>query len=122
LVVNRKISSHGDNYEEHGLLGCNAVKFGENPTFRRNILPPTSGSKNDPSNKPTVAGDLSSLSLLFDPEYGGGSCPSETSTRKAPLVNILYVLTCFHCPVIHLHIVPRTVEPHSTSPYVFMAW
>jgi hypothetical protein len=31
--------------EEFGLLGCNAIKFGENPTFRRNISTPSSGLK-----------------------------------------------------------------------------
>jgi hypothetical protein len=29
-------------HEENGLLGCDDVKFGEIPTFRRNISPPIS--------------------------------------------------------------------------------
>jgi hypothetical protein len=60
-----------------GLLCCNAVWFGEGPTFARNILSSSSGSKNEPSNKlavelslpPASAGLL--LGLLFGPEDGG---------------------------------------------------
>jgi hypothetical protein len=32
-------------------FGCNAVQFGKCPTFRRNISPPSSGSKSKPSKK-----------------------------------------------------------------------
>jgi hypothetical protein len=32
------------------VLGCN-VNFGENPTFRKNMSPPSSGSKRKPAKK-----------------------------------------------------------------------
>jgi hypothetical protein len=35
-----------------GLLGCNALKCGDNQTFQRNILPPSAGLKSKPSKKP----------------------------------------------------------------------
>jgi hypothetical protein len=39
--------------DEYYLLGYNAVQSVESqPTFRRNLLPPSSGSKNKPSKKP----------------------------------------------------------------------
>jgi hypothetical protein len=36
---------YGGGYEELDLLGCNSVKFGESPTFQRNLSPPYSGFK-----------------------------------------------------------------------------
>jgi hypothetical protein len=39
-------------YEECSLLSCNAVQFGENLTFRRNVSPPFSGQRNKLSTKP----------------------------------------------------------------------
>jgi hypothetical protein len=47
--------SHCGDYEEHGLVGYNAVSFGEGLTFRRNISPPSSGSKSKLSKKPAEA-------------------------------------------------------------------
>jgi hypothetical protein len=32
-------------YEERGVLGCNAMWFGESPTSQMNILPPPSSFK-----------------------------------------------------------------------------
>jgi hypothetical protein len=37
------LCSHGGDYEGYDLLGCNAMQFGENPVFRRNISPTSSG-------------------------------------------------------------------------------
>jgi hypothetical protein len=37
--------------EKWYLLGCNAIHSGSSPTFRRNVLPPSSGSKMTPSKK-----------------------------------------------------------------------
>jgi hypothetical protein len=37
------------------LLGCNAMLFVENPTFRKNLSPPSSWSKNEPGRKPAAA-------------------------------------------------------------------
>lgn len=37
------------------VLGCNVVYFGENPTFRKNMLSPSSGSKRKPAKKPAEA-------------------------------------------------------------------
>jgi hypothetical protein len=39
-----------------GLVGCNAMQFGDNPMFQRNILPPPSGLKSKISKKPAEAG------------------------------------------------------------------
>jgi hypothetical protein len=33
---------------EYNILGCNVVYFGKRPTFRRNMSPPSSGSKSKP--------------------------------------------------------------------------
>jgi hypothetical protein len=46
-------SSHSDTDEEYGLLGCDALQFGENPPFRRNISLPSSGSKSKARKQPT---------------------------------------------------------------------
>jgi hypothetical protein len=35
--------SHSDDYEENGVLGCDAMQFGKTPTFWRNISPQSSG-------------------------------------------------------------------------------
>jgi hypothetical protein len=40
------------------LMGCNAVQFGEKPTFRKNIQPLSSGPKSKPSKIPDEAGSL----------------------------------------------------------------
>jgi hypothetical protein len=56
-------------YEEFYLLGYNAVYTVEyQPTFRKNMSPPSSGSKNRPRTC-FHAGFL--LSLFFDPRDGG---------------------------------------------------
>jgi hypothetical protein len=58
--ANRKISSraifsceicgsYSDNYEECYYIECFALYPGSLPTFRKNVLPPSSGSKNKPS-------------------------------------------------------------------------
>jgi hypothetical protein len=53
----------------YGLLCFSAVWLGENLTLRRNISPPSSGLKINPSNeKAEIRGNLS---LLFVPEDGG---------------------------------------------------
>jgi hypothetical protein len=44
-------SSLGGYYEEYGLLDCNAIWFGDNPNFRMNISPPSSGLKNEQNRK-----------------------------------------------------------------------
>jgi hypothetical protein len=52
------------------------MKLRARPTFRRNISPPTSGSKSKPSKltlPPASTGFL--LGLLFDPEDGGDMFP-----------------------------------------------
>jgi hypothetical protein len=44
--IRDNLCSHLGGYEKLNLLGCDAVCFGRNLlTFRRNILPPSSGSK-----------------------------------------------------------------------------
>jgi hypothetical protein len=42
--------------KQYSLLSCNAIKFGETQMFQRNILPPSSGLKSKPCNKPAEAG------------------------------------------------------------------
>jgi hypothetical protein len=39
----RKLNSHGDEYETQILLGCTAVLIGCPPTFQRCVQPPSSG-------------------------------------------------------------------------------
>jgi hypothetical protein len=57
--------------QEYGLLGCNVVYFGEIPTFRSNISPPSLGSKNKPNQKLREAGDKLNFSEIYSviPRY-----------------------------------------------------
>jgi hypothetical protein len=58
-------SSHSGVYEEYYLLGYNAVQSVESqPTFRRNISPPSSGSTNRPSMKLSWK-NVASIALLW---------------------------------------------------------
>jgi hypothetical protein len=53
------------NEEEYRLLGYNAMWFVESqPTFRRSMLLPSSGSKNKPSKKPVFASHFMLVSCL----------------------------------------------------------
>jgi hypothetical protein len=52
LIMLSDWGCHAGNYEESDILVCNGVQFGEIPRFRRNISPPSSGSKCNPSKKP----------------------------------------------------------------------
>jgi hypothetical protein len=63
-------------YEEYDLPNCNDMKFGDNPTFRRDILPLSSGLKNKPNKKPAEAGGKLSLILKVEAIRS-----SETSVR-----------------------------------------
>jgi hypothetical protein len=81
--------------EEHYLLGCQATKSGRSsPTFRRNVLPPSSEYKNKPkqaTNKTLLASFLLYLFLeyedgdksppkrlpLYTPSYSGRQCCSK---------------------------------------------
>jgi hypothetical protein len=45
LEDGRILGGSGDFSEEYGLLGSNAMQFGEGPMFRLNISLPSSGSK-----------------------------------------------------------------------------
>jgi hypothetical protein len=74
--------------EEHILLGCNTVKYGENTTFRKNISPPSSGSKrklNSVFRLFLLVSCLAYSSVLTM----GMTCSSETSgcLRKTPRWN-----------------------------------
>jgi hypothetical protein len=42
-------------YGEYSFLGYKTVQFGDNPTFRKNISPPTSMSKSKPINEIAIA-------------------------------------------------------------------
>jgi hypothetical protein len=42
--------------EEYVLLGCNAVWFGDDQTFRMKLSPPSSGSKSKPRKKVAEGG------------------------------------------------------------------
>jgi hypothetical protein len=46
----------GGDYEEYDLLCCSALQFEKRPTFRRNMLLPSSGYKNKPRKKPAESG------------------------------------------------------------------
>jgi hypothetical protein len=54
-----------DRNKEHALLGNKAVYFGESPTLRRNISPPSSTSKSRPSKKQGKAGGKLTVVSLF---------------------------------------------------------
>jgi hypothetical protein len=65
-------------YEEIWLLGYNIMQCtGTHPTFRRNILPPSSGSKNNPSMKSS----LSSACYLHHSGFMLGLFPRSWSWR-----------------------------------------
>jgi hypothetical protein len=69
------LGSHSGRYEELYLLGYNAMLSVENQhTFRRNMSPSSSGSKNRRRKKPGSSCHLLSrcfLILFFDSEDGG---------------------------------------------------
>jgi hypothetical protein len=65
--------------KEKGLLCCNVVYFGQSPTFRVMILPPSSGSKINPSKRWVDAGGEFSFSWFLswptlDLEDGDNTC------------------------------------------------
>jgi hypothetical protein len=69
---------------ENGVMGCNAVKFGEILTFERNISTPSSGSEIEPRKKPAEASDGSSetsgsvlTTLRYNPEHRTKYCSGE---------------------------------------------
>jgi hypothetical protein len=64
--------SHSGDYEEIGLLGCNAVWFGESPTFRKNISPHLQGQRVSQARNYENPAASSDFFLIFDPEDGGG--------------------------------------------------
>jgi hypothetical protein len=54
IIICRIWGSHSGGYEEYHHLGYNAVQSVDSqPTFRRNISPPSSGPKHKPSKKAT---------------------------------------------------------------------
>jgi hypothetical protein len=66
---------HSGDYEGHGLLGCNAVLFGKCPTFQRNKLLLTSGSRVSQARNEQEAVSTGRLLpagffLVVDPEAG----------------------------------------------------
>jgi hypothetical protein len=74
IFGNGMISEDRDHYEKHYLLGSNAVESVENqPTFRRDLSPPSSGSKNKLSSKPE---------LCFQPAFTLVSCSADSLTLK----------------------------------------
>jgi hypothetical protein len=61
VTHNGETANLGENntQEEYSLLGNNAMQSVESqPTFRRNILPPSSGSKNKPGKIPASRGGM----------------------------------------------------------------
>jgi hypothetical protein len=64
--------------KQYSLVGCDAVYFGENPTFRRNVQTQSSGSKSKSSKKPVEAGGKLSVTY-FSTLKMEAVCSSETS-------------------------------------------
>jgi hypothetical protein len=73
---------YGCKYEHYGSLGCNDMYFGEASTFRRNISPPTSGSRSKLCK--ILAEADGKLNLLSDPEGGNNIFPETSDTLKLP--------------------------------------
>jgi hypothetical protein len=75
--------SHSGDYEDCGLLRHTAVQFGRSPpTFRRQVSPPSSGSKSKPNKKAAVlpAACFSLAWYILYPENG-----ADTFLRRAGL-------------------------------------
>jgi hypothetical protein len=90
------------NCEEYGLLDCNAMLFGDSPTFRSNVLTSSSGTKIERSKKLIeVCGRLSLVYYLtvkreairssetsLSPYHATGRCDLEHRTiRKSYFAN-----------------------------------
>jgi hypothetical protein len=56
-------------YDYYCLLNCNAVLFGEFPTFRRNVYLPSSWSKRKTRNKPAEAGGMHFVTFFWRLAY-----------------------------------------------------
>jgi hypothetical protein len=53
VISKQRATIKFNDFGEHYLLGCNTVYSGRNqPTFQRNVLHPSTGSKNSPIEKP----------------------------------------------------------------------
>jgi hypothetical protein len=66
--------SHSGDYEEYGILSCNAMQLGQSLKCHRKIPPPSSGSKSKPRKK-LVGRFFFLLGLLLDHEDKGNYVP-----------------------------------------------
>jgi hypothetical protein len=64
-------NAHGGDYEESDILICNAVQFGETPTFRRNMPPPYSGPKDKSRKKSVETGGKMKMEAICFSEMPG---------------------------------------------------
>jgi hypothetical protein len=86
----------------NSFLGCNALQFGKNPPmFQRNVLPPSSVSKNESSKKPAVACCLLIAGfLLGSVDFFHTTCQNNPEVTNVRTSNPICKTQCLLAPQI----------------------
>jgi hypothetical protein len=106
--------------EWYGLVDCNAMQFGERQAFRRNISPPSSGSKSNSRKKPAEVGGKhrycagNFIGLLF-------SIHSYSSIPCSYCMSMYFSLLMHHCILLYMTAGIQGNSNHVLS-RVYLTW